>query len=235
MMRLSPTSRLTTCAAASKAACASASSPMPQSKTRLSGAASCSASPPGATSIFAGRSSISTMTSSAASLAASGVSATTTAIASPTCLHPVAGQHRPLRRGSGAAVPVLHRGEIHPRLDARLFQILLRQHELHARGVLGIACVEAGDPCMRHGRTDETGMKRALGRDIVDIAALPRQKPDILHALDGLTFSELIHGDALQSAISFARRLGDGAAMSRRLTGAGQSERQRMSVPGAHA
>jgi hypothetical protein len=47
---------------------------------------------------------------------------------------------------------------------------------------------------MRHGRAKDEGVKRGLGRDVVDIPALPGEEPLVLEAPHGLRLAELFHG-----------------------------------------
>ena len=119
--------------------------------------------------------------------------------------HAAIGEDGARRGGAPAAVTVGDAGEAHADIDARRAQVLRGEDEMHAGGGAGGGDVQQGDVGMRAVRAEEPRPQRIFRRDIIDIAALPREEAMIFDAMGGLRLAEFHgRGPSLVSAESYA-------------------------------
>ena len=117
--------------------------------------------------------------------------------------HAPLGKHRTQGLGPFRAIAVLQHGRRHRDIHPRRFQILDREHRMHALCLGRICDIQRRDHPMCDGRAEEIGMQRVGWRDVIHIAPLAGQKPHILDPFDRLAFPEFFH-----LAASFDHHLG---------------------------
>ena len=74
---------------------------------------------------------------------------------------------------------------------------------MHALCGARIFKIKRRDIRMRHRTAKHERMKRALRCDIVHIAPVPCQKPNIFYPLDGLAFAKLFHALSFCTCVAF--------------------------------
>ena len=107
--------------------------------------------------------------------------------------HLVAGKDRTFRRRSIAAVAVLDQRAIHSNPKPCSLKIGKRENSPDPIAVARHLQIQTGDGAVGNRAAQNIGTQRAVWCDVVDIAALAGQEPDIFHPLNRLALAEFFH------------------------------------------